>query len=197
MLFSRFQDQCTSTTEGQSTMQLEDTLNFIQDLVDQLMQPPLLYVVPILLVIIIVGIAIRRSKRSSKAPILKQIGKMLSTVEKGKVPDEPAVSSRQEIVTNLFESKMQAVGVDPSKDSGYIPTSQTPLAQYLRKYEIPDDIIDAILAGLQEEKSEEDVRSIIDAAADTPDITLDGIFLDKAKDLAVEEWKRSRGKSDL
>ncbi|MHA1935199.1 MAG: hypothetical protein ACW97A_07945 [Candidatus Thorarchaeota archaeon] len=196
MLFSRFQDQCTSTM-GQSTMQIEDTLNFIQDLIDQIMHPPLLYIVPILLVLIIVGIAIRRSKRSSKAPIMKQIGKMLSTVEKGKIPDEPTVSSRQEIVTNLFESKMQAVGVEPSKDSGYIPTSQTPLAQYLRKYEIPDDIIDAILAGLQEESTEEDVRAIIDAAADTPDVNLDGIFLDKAKDLAVEEWKRARGRSDL
>ncbi|MHA2162967.1 MAG: hypothetical protein ACXABF_11140 [Candidatus Thorarchaeota archaeon] len=178
-------------------MQIEDTLNFIQDLIDQIMHPPLLYIVPILLVLIIVGIAIRRSKRSSKAPIMKQIGKMLSTVEKGKIPDEPTVSSRQEIVTNLFESKMQAVGVEPSKDSGYIPTSQTPLAQYLRKYEIPDDIIDAILAGLQEESTEEDVRAIIDAAADTPDVNLDGIFLDKAKDLAVEEWKRARGRSDL
>ena len=103
---------------GQSTMQIEDTLNFIQDLIDQFMQPSLLYIVPILFVLIIVGIAIRRSKRSSKAPIMKQIGKMLSTVEKGKIPDEPTVSSRQEIVTNLFESKMQAAGVEPSTDSG-------------------------------------------------------------------------------
>ncbi len=92
----------------------------------------------------------------------------------------------------VFEEKMESIGIEPSTDSGHIPTSQTPLARYLRKYGIADDIIDAISIGLSEEESESSVREIIDAAADTPDVNLEGMFLERAKDLAVEEWNRRR-----
>ena len=118
--------------------------------------------------------------------------KLQSAVQKGKKIHEPEVTSRQDTITQLFTEKMLAVGIEPSKDSGYIPTSQTPLSRYLRKYEISDDVIDAILAGLVEEETEEAVADIIDAAADTPDVNLDGMFLEQAKDLAIEEWRRKR-----
>ncbi len=118
--------------------------------------------------------------------------KLQSAVQKGKKIQEPEVTSRQDTITELFTEKMLAVGIEPSKDSGYIPTSQTPLARYLRKYEISDDVIDAILAGLAEEETEEAVAEIIDAAADTPDVNLEGMFLEQAKDLAIEEWRRKR-----
>ena len=87
---------------------------------------------------------------------------------------------------------MAAIGIVPSTDSGHLPTSQTPLARYLRKYGVNDDIIDAIMAGLAEETTAQAVRDIIDAAADTPTITLEGVYLERAKDLAVEEWDRKR-----
>jgi len=118
--------------------------------------------------------------------------KLQSAVVKGKKIQEPEVTSRQDTITELFTEKMLAIGIEPSKDSGYIPTSQTPLARYLRKYEISDDVIDAILAGLVEEETEESVADIIDAAADTPDVNLDGMFLEQAKELAIEEWRRKR-----
>ena len=118
--------------------------------------------------------------------------KLQSAVQKGKKIQEPEVTSRQDTITELFTEKMLAVGIEPSEDSGYIPTSQTPLARYLRKYEISDDVIDAILAGLAEEETEEAVAEIIDAAADTPDVNLEGMFLEQAKDLAIEEWRRKR-----
>ncbi len=118
--------------------------------------------------------------------------KLQSSVQKGKKIQVQEVASRQDTITGLFAEKMLAVGIEPSEDSGYIPTSQTPLARYLRKYEISDEVIDAILAGLGEEESEEAVAEIIDAAADTPDVNLDGMFLEQAKELAIEEWRRKR-----
>lgn len=127
-----------------------------------------------------------------KGPLMKQIGKMMGETEKGKKLTVPPVRSRQEIITQMFESKMDAIGLEPSKDGGYIPVSSTPLARFLKERGVPDDTINAILAGLMEEEQETEVRAIIDAAADSPEINLVGSELDRAKDLAVEEWKNLR-----
>ena len=135
---------------------------------------------------------LRRRRKAKDKPIIKQMKKLLTSVQKGKKIQEPDVSTRQDMISHLFEEKMESIGIEPSKDSGHIPTSQTPLARYLRKYGIKDDIIDAISVGLIEEESESAVRDIIDAAADTPDVNLDGMFLERAQDLAVEEWNRRR-----
>lgn len=117
---------------------------------------------------------------------------MRSLIEKGKKFEVQKIESRQEIITTLFTTEMEKVGITPSEDSGYIPTSQTPLARYLRRFGVVDDIIDAILAGLAEEESEVAVRDIIEAAADTPEIDLEGDSLKEAQDLAVEEWNKLR-----
>ena len=127
-----------------------------------------------------------------KGPLMKQIGKMIGETEKDNKLSVPAVKTRQEIITRMFESKMDAIGLEPSKDGGYIPVSSTPLARFLKDRGVPDDTINAILAGLMEEAQETEVRAIIDAAADSPEINLVGNELDKAKDLAVEEWKNLR-----
>ena len=117
---------------------------------------------------------------------------MRSLIEKGKKFEVSKTQSRQDTITGLFAIEMDRVGIEPSGDSGYIPTSQTPLARYLRRFEVSDDIIDAILAGLAEEESEDMVREIIEAAADTPEIELEGDYLKQAQDLAVEEWNKLR-----
>lgn len=135
---------------------------------------------------------LRRRRKPKEKPIIKQMKKTLTSVRKGKKIKEPDVSTRQDMISLLFNEKMESVGIEPSTDSGHIPTSQTPLARYLRKYGITDEIIDAISVGLFEEESEAAVRDIIDAAADTPDVNLDGMFLERAKELAVEEWNRRR-----
>ena len=115
---------------------------------------------------------------------------MRTLIAKDKKFSVSAVQSREDIITKLFTDKLNAVGITPSSDSGYIPTSQTPLARFLRRFGVADDIIDAILAGLAEEESEAMVREIIEAAADTPDINLEGNYLTQAQDLAVEEWNK-------
>ncbi|MGD2072362.1 MAG: hypothetical protein PVG65_02610, partial [Candidatus Thorarchaeota archaeon] len=109
-----------------------------------------------------------------------------------KIPEPPAVKDRQAIITQLFESKMELIGLTPSKDSGHIPVSFSPLAVFLRDRGIPEDIVAAIITGLKEEENKEDVMNIIDAAADTSNVTLQGSDLEKAKNLAVEEWKREK-----
>jgi hypothetical protein len=131
-------------------------------------------------------------KGPQKSGVIKRMEKMLSATEKGKIPTPPAVEDRQAIITQLFESKMQAIGLTPSTDSGHIPVSYSPLAVFLRDKGVHEDIVAAIITGLKEETSENDVMNIIDAATDTPEVTLQGSDLEKAKNLAVEEWKREK-----
>ena len=163
----------------ESVMQLLDDSIFI--IVDA--------VLFIFLIIFISGLC---QKGPQKSSIIKGMEKMLSTTEKGRVPEAPPVDNRQTIITRLFESKLQAIGLTPSSDSGHIPVSYSPLAVFLRDQGVPEDIVAAIITGLKEEESEEDVMNIIDAAADTPDVSLQGPDLEKAKNLAVDEWRREK-----
>lgn len=128
--------------------------------------------------------------RSKERPIIKKLRKIQSEIEKGKIPKLPETQSRQDIIRSLFEEDLATIGLQPSADSGYIPSSQTPLAKYLRRFGVSDDIIDAIIAGLGEVETAEDIQEVIDAAAETPDIDLHGEYLVRAKELAVEEWKK-------
>jgi hypothetical protein len=132
-------------------------------------------------------------KKPKKSEIGKQIKKMLSATEKGKLPDAPDTRSRQELITEMFEEKLEELDMKPSSDSGYIPVSLTPLAQKLLQCGVSDEIVSAILAGLQEVESELSVKDIIDAAAESPEVHLTGKDLEEAKELAVDEWKRLRG----
>jgi hypothetical protein len=158
-----------------------------------LLTHPLVVIVFIWIIAGVIGAMYLRRSRTKiakvKGPLMKQIGKMIGETEKAKGLSVPAVRSRQEIITQMFESQMHAIDLEPSTDSGYIPVSHTPLARFLKQRGVPDDTIGAILAGLMEEEHEAEVRAIIEAAADSPDINLVGDELDKAKDLAVEEWK--------
>jgi hypothetical protein len=177
----------------------------LTQIMNYLTDPLVLIVIIWIVAIVVAGIWTRRPKdRASKpepkktkvvkvkGPLMKQISKMISETEKGKELSVPPVRTRQEIVTQLFESKMNAINLTPSKDSGYVPVSYTPLARFLKERGVPDDTISAILAGLMEEEHEAEVRDIIDATADSPDVNLVGNELDKAKELAVEEWKNLR-----
>jgi len=51
------------------------------------------------------------------------------------------VRTRQEIVIDIFESKMQSIGLRPSKNDGYV----TPLSQFLRERGVLDDAIHDLL----------------------------------------------------
>ncbi|MFX1483756.1 MAG: hypothetical protein ACFFCP_11290 [Promethearchaeota archaeon] len=169
----------------------------ILDLIIQFVLSPLFLF--IILMIVCVGAAryASRSKSSAGMPFARQMKRMVLDIDKEREISEPAVQSRQEIITTMFESQMSKIGLKPSMDSGYIPVSYTPLARYLKERGVPDDTVDAILSGLMEEETEQNVRDIIDATAETPDVDLTGVELEKAKQLAVDEWRNIRGIKDV
>ncbi len=164
-----------------------------EDLINLLLEPFVQYLIIVIVIGAIAGAAARRSRGPRKSQMTKRMERMIGDVEKGRDVRVPEVKSRQAIVTNLFESRMRAVGLEPATESGYIPVSYTPLAKFLGERGVPDDIVSAIASGLQEEETEEAVRSIIEAAVGTPEVDLTPTETKKAQDLAVEEWNRLRG----
>ncbi|MFW9869086.1 MAG: hypothetical protein ACFFEL_05640 [Candidatus Thorarchaeota archaeon] len=169
-------------------MQPSDIVTLLMDI---LLSPIFAFVI---VVIVVIG-AVRfrtRSRTGSSMPVVKQMRRMILDVEKEREITTPNVKSRQELITSMFGSQMNAIGLDPVTDSGYIPVSQTPLARYLKERGVQNDTVDAIVTGLMEEENEEHVRAIVDAAADTPGVDLTGEELEKAKQLAVDEWKNVR-----
>jgi len=186
---------CYIYAEGQPLIQIIELLS----------NPLTIIIVAWVVAVIVAGVWVRRPKDKPaktkpvktkpvkfKGPMMKQIKKMISETEKGKGLSVPPVRTRQEIITQIFESKMNAIHLTPSTDSGYVPVSYTPLARFLKERGVADDTISAILAGLMEEEHEVEVRDIIDAAADSPEVNLIGNELDMAKQLAVDEWKKMR-----
>lgn len=177
-----------------------------------LFEDPLILIVTLWVIGMIIAVAIFRKPKGSKepakptkqktskvkvkGPLIKQMQKMSSEAERNKDLTVPPVRSRQEIVTEMFESKTRAIGLVASTSSGHLPMSYTPLARFLKERNVAEDTISAIIAGLMEEENEEDVKSIIEAAADSPGVNLIGAELNKAKMLAVEEWRNVKKPSE-
>lgn len=134
----------------------------------------------------------KKSKIKAKGHLMKPIQKMVSAAERDKKLTVPPVRSRQEIITQMFESKTSEIGLVASTSSGYVPVSYTPLARFLKERNVPEDTVSAIIAGIMEEENEEAVEAIIEATAESPEVDLIGDELDKAKELAVEEWRNVR-----
>jgi hypothetical protein len=184
-------------------------------IIELLTDSPALIIIIWLVAILIAGMWVRRPKEKEdkpkvakakkektkkakvKGPLMKQMKKMISETEKGKGLSVPSVRTRQEIITQIFESKMNAINLKPSTDGGYVPMSYTPLARFLKERGVAEDTISAILTGLMEEEHEVEVRDIIDAAADSPEVNLIGNELEMAKQLAVDEWRKMRGSGNV
>ena len=139
----------------------------------------------------------KRTKIKAKGHLMKQIQKMDGQAEKGKELTVPPVRSRQEIITQLFESKTNAIGLEASTEGGFVPVSYTPLARFLKDRNVAEDTVSAIIVGIMEEENEADVRTIIEVAADSPEVDLTGDELEKAKELAVEEWRNVKAPSEV
>jgi hypothetical protein len=170
-------------------MQIDEIIQNIT----MLFQPPAIYIVAILIVLIVLGVAIRRRpKGPAGPPIITYMSKMVSRIEKGKPIKDVPVKSRQDIITESFEEKMHAVGLQPSTSSGHIPTSRTPLAKYLLDHGVAESTTDAIINELNELESKEAVKEIMDAAAEGEGVNFTSVELDMAKQLALEEWMRAR-----
>jgi hypothetical protein len=178
---------------GALRMQVTDIVTLITDL----MLSPIFWFALVMVVIVVVVRRRSGSKTSSGVPVVKQMRRMMAEVDKDRDIMEPSVRSRQDIITKKFETQMKSIGLEPSTYSGYVPVSYTPLARFLKERGVGDDTVGAILDGLMEESSEESVRDIIDATADTPDVDLTGAELEKAKQLAVDEWNNLRRSSAI
>ncbi len=131
-----------------------------------------------------------------KGPVMKQIKKMISAIEKDKDFDEVNVKTRQEILTEVFVEKLQKLDLTLSDASGYVPASYVPIAIFLRKLSVPEQITDALLQGIEEAESEESVREMIDAAVEAAEIELGQDELLEAQDLGLEEWRKVQGREE-
>lgn len=180
----------------------------MQNIVDQILtlfMDPFILIVTLWIIGVIIAVAIFRRSKGPKAPgkvkptkrkkskvkvkghLMKPIKKMVSEAEKGKKLSVPEVQSRHDIITDMFESKLAAIGLEAAAASDYVPVSHTPLARFLKDLNVPETTVSAIIAGIMEEDSEDDVKVIIEAAS--PELGLTGDELDNAKELAVEEWR--------
>jgi hypothetical protein len=170
-------------------MQIDEIIQNIEFL----FQPPTIYFVAVVIILIVIGAAIRRRpKGPAGPPIIKRMSKMMSRIDKGKPIKDAPVKSRQDIITESFEEKMHAVGLQPSTDSGHIPTSRTPLAKYLLDHGVAESTTDAIVSELSGLESKDAVKEILEAAAESEGVSFTSLELDMAKQLALEEWLRSR-----
>ena len=164
----------------------------ILDLIIEFLFSPIFLFVLVMIIVVGVARSLTGRKSQSGVPIVRQMRRMASQLEKEKDLSDPVVRSRQDIIIHKFNSKMKEIGLEPSTDSGYVPASHTPLARFLKDRGVHEDTVGAILAGIMEEQNEVDVRAIIDAAAETPDVDLTGEELEKAQDLAVTEWTNAQ-----
>lgn len=158
------------------------------------LQNPLVILVLAVVIVLVAGGVKRRGKPSghAKAPLMKHVFRMMTALDKGKPIVVPPTRSRQEVITQLFESKMRTVGLEPSQDSGYVPVMFTPFAEFLSEHGVAEDMTSAILSGVKEAGSESEVQEIVQAAAESAQVGLKGPDLTKAKELATLEWKRMR-----
>ncbi|TFG05165.1 hypothetical protein EU538_11585 [Candidatus Thorarchaeota archaeon] len=131
-----------------------------------------------------------------KGPVMKQIRKMISAIEKHKDFDEIEVKSRQELITEQFLGKLQKLDLTLSEASGYVPASYVPFALLLKKLDVPENITEALLQGIEEAESEESVRGMIGAALEAADIDLEDEELHEAEDLGLEEWRKVQGRNE-
>ncbi len=191
-------------------MQVTEILDFVLGL----FQDPLILIAVLWIIGIVIAVVVMRRPKKSKDPkkaadpaepkkpkkskikakghLMKPIQKMVGQAERDKELTAPPVRSRQEIITQMFESKTNEIGLEASTSSGYVPVSYTPLARFLKERNVPEETVSAIIAGIMEEENEESVKAIIEATAESPEVDLIGDELDKAKELAVEEWRNVR-----
>jgi len=189
-------------------MQVTDILEYIFGL----FYNPLILIGTLWIIGVVIAMGIRRKSKDAKNPkkdkpkkqkksnvkvkghLIKQMQKMENEAGKGKKLSVPPVRSRQEIITEMFESKTRAIGLQASTSSGYVPVSNTPLARYLKERNVLEGTVSAIIDGIMEEETEKGVRSMIEAAS--PELGLSNDELENAKDLAVEEWRNVRETSE-
>ncbi len=76
--------------------------------------------------------------------------------------------TRQEIITDIFESKVRTINLEPPKNDDCFVVSHTRLSRLLRERGISEDIVDSIIAGIQEDCDEEAIIDIVIAAIDSP-----------------------------
>ncbi len=131
-----------------------------------------------------------------RGPVMKQTKKMISAIEKDKDFDEISVKTRHETITEIFVKNLQKLDLTLSEASGYVPASYVPIAIFLRELNLPEQITDALLQGIEEAESEESVCEMIDAAVEAADIELSRDELIEAQELGIDEWRKVQGRNE-
>ncbi len=134
-----------------------------------------------------------RKPSDRRQTIVKSIQKMSQQLRKGKTVEAPQVMSRREMIKFLFSSKMTEAGLQTTEGAAdAVPLSFTHFAQYMRSMGVDEGLVEAMQSGIVEAESEAEVDDLIDAAIGTPDIQLTTEQAEPVKDLARQEWRRSR-----
>ncbi len=131
-----------------------------------------------------------RFGKKSKPPIIKQMEKLRGRIEKGKSISPINVRTRHEIIVDLFETKLRALNLEPSRASDYIPSARTPLASFLLDHGVDEQTVNTIINELKELKTKADVETIIEAVSEIPGVIFRSEDIKMAKHLALDEWIR-------
>ncbi|MBD3406468.1 MAG: hypothetical protein GF411_10180 [Candidatus Lokiarchaeota archaeon] len=170
-------------------MQLEGIFNL-------LLNPLVLILLVGIIVILIVAVSRRGPKVPLGPPILKILVKMKSAVEKGSKVDVPIAKTRQQLITETFEPKLQEAGIELPKKGGYIPlVASSDLSQKLVEYKeqtgkFDDDEIEATIEGIHAAETEKEVDDIAETVSDH--LGLSDSQKQELGHLAREEWNRHK-----
>ncbi|MGV9168729.1 MAG: hypothetical protein ACOC38_02185 [Promethearchaeia archaeon] len=154
-------------------------------------QPILIVLVTLILLIVVLYFARRRFLEPTEPSEIRKIKDMHSDIKKGKEPKAPVAKSRQEIITDIFESKMNKIGLEPSSEAGYIPVSTGDFSDYMIQHGVDIDTMRAILDDLPTLKRPE-VFDVVEAATEMQGVDFNVREVEEAKQLALNEWQRHR-----
>lgn len=160
---------------------------------DLLSSPMFLISLALVLVVVVLYFAKKKMISPADRSPIQKVKHMHSAIKKGNPPDIPVTRSRQDIITELFESKMNKIGLEPASEAGFIPVSTGDFADYMIEHGVDSETMRAILDDLPTLKRQE-VFDVVEAAAEMQDADFTTREVEKAKQLALNEWKRQQRK---
>jgi hypothetical protein len=160
---------------------------------DLLSSPVFIISLVVVLVVVVLYFAKKKMVGPADRSPIQKVRHMHSAIKKGNQPDIPVTRSRQDITSELFESKMNKIGLEPASEAGFIPVSTGDFADYMIEHGVDPDTMRAILDDLPTLKREE-MFDVVEAATEMRDVDFTNREVEEAKKLALNEWKRQHRK---
>jgi len=160
---------------------------------DLLSSPVFIISLVLVLVVVVLYFAKKKMVGPADRSAIQKVRHMHSAIKKGNQPDIPVTRSRQDIISELFESKMNKIGLEPASEAGFIPVSTGDFADYMIEHGVDPDTMRAILDDLPTLKREE-MFDVVEAATEMRDVDFTNREVEEAKELALNEWKRQHRK---